>query len=277
MPDLPTLLKDSARTASRPLDAEALVRNARIRTRRRQAGVAAGVVAAVAAIGVTVASALPTPRPVQVYLDQPTETVRATVAPMPGVGKEAPSVDVGAPSQSSRQARRDGVPARVAALTLDERLAPLEHSHPGRQAVSTREGVWVVSRLNDPTEYAEVLLLNRSRTKILRAYPLRSYPPTYLLATPDAIYCGRQGDGVLPNSMLCRIDRASLGVRVRIFPHTDPYGAEPEDWLVGRYPDEPVFERLMITRHGLRASGYGGSVAVDEQTLEISDLRRRQN
>jgi hypothetical protein len=66
-------------------------------------------------------------------------------------------------------------------------------------------------------EYGEVVLLEGQTKSILRAFPLPLVPPQYIEVTDDAVYCGRQGDGALGHSMLCRIDRQTYGMVVRVF------------------------------------------------------------
>jgi len=56
-------------------------------------------------------------------------------------------------------------------------------------------------------EYGELLLLNPTRARILRAYPFAGAPPHWLLVTDHAVYCGRAGDGALPDSMVARVAR----------------------------------------------------------------------
>jgi hypothetical protein len=137
-----------------------------------------------------------------------------------------PSAPSGGASHSDADARRDGVVPAVAALTFATRVSV-------QQAVSSDEGVWVVSALpvstpgdaasgsvGGPTgqygktrvaaaEYGEVLLLDRDRRRILRAFPVPGLTPQRILVTSDAVFCERQGDGALPDSTLCAIDRHS--------------------------------------------------------------------
>ena len=143
-------------------------------------------------------------------------------------------------SQSPADARRDSVNADFAAIPFAARVSI-------KQAIVAPEGVWVISRPPAAaktyaesgcrfgpetgkyptdticsTDYGEVLLLDPSRTRILRAYPLPSVPATFLRMTSDAVWCGRQGDtklseSMLPDSMVCRIDRQTLAAHVRIF------------------------------------------------------------
>jgi hypothetical protein len=175
---------------------------------------------------------------------------------------DAPSVE--AASQSPEDAARDGVLPSVAALPFDVRVnIPVDGVEQPAE-ITTEEGVWVLSRLNTQEayersdgcglgatdnvdavyrrdvictiEYGEILLLNHAQDRILRAYPLPGLPPQQLLATDDAVYCARTGDGALPDGMLCRIDRGTFTSQVRIFPAEsssafDPQGADPSSGL----------------------------------------------
>src|SRR5665647_3932005 len=126
-------------------------------------------------------------------------------------------------SQSAADASAYGIDPAVAALPIgvrvfqpDPALWPVATSQ-----ASTPEGLWLVSRAErSPNfdygaltgllgDYGELLLLTPDRSRILRAYPFRAVPPEWLLVTQDAIYCGRQGDGGLPDSMVCRVDRST--------------------------------------------------------------------
>jgi hypothetical protein len=151
------------------------------------------------------------------------------------------------PSQSAADAKRDGVVPAVAALPFGVRVAPLS-------TVRLNEQLWVISRLGDTSgtgvdcegpeegeygvdwvcssEYGELLLLNRRGTKILRALPLPSVPPQHIAVTDDAAYCGRAGDGGLPHSMVCRIDRRTFETTVWVFWDSDHVAQTPEPSLL---------------------------------------------
>lgn len=184
-------------------------------------------------------------------------------------------------SQTPSEAARDGVVPAVAALTFDRRVEVQEPSSSSAPItrVETEEGVWVVSRMpratydlsdgcglgvtDDPdalyrrdvictVEYGEILLLDHDEQRILRAFPLPGVPPTRIAVTDDAVWCARVGDGGLPDSMLCRIDRQTYDWQVRIFASSpdsaftgqgdarsglDPETGElwlPEHWVVDR-------------------------------------------
>jgi hypothetical protein len=195
------------------------------------------------------------------------------------------------PSQSPADADRDGVVAAVAALPLGQRMVV-------QASVEAPEGVWVVSRIapsaEQPgqgcrlgpeegqtptdwictTEYGEVLLLDGTQTRILRAYPLAGVPPQFLRLTDDALYCGRPGDGgLLPDSMVCRIDRHTLEATVRIFPGqpdsvvVQPCFYPPAAWAID---DEFLaVNDLVADTTGVRVgNGDGTWRTIDPLTLE---------
>jgi hypothetical protein len=169
------------------------------------------------------------------------------------------------PSQSPADAARDGVVAELALLPLETRMEVVA-------SVTTPDGVWVISRptaaaeaLSEEcrfgpiegkyptdfictTEYGELLLLDDAMSEIRRAYPLAGIPPTYLEVTDGAVYCGRDGEGMLPDSMVCRIDRQTLAAMVRVFPSEysvvdQPCFYPPATWTVdGDYVDVAAFE-----------------------------------
>lgn len=226
-----------------------------------------------------------------------------------GVVTEDPVVLATAgPSQSRAEAERDGVIGEVADLPLADRFRPLDHST-GADRIVAPEGTWVISTrairrtgpgpcLGDQSgryglnyvcgpEYGEILLLDGSG-HIVRAYPFPSYTPHELALGADALYCARQGDGGLPSSMLCRIDRRSLAATVRVFPHGDldpversrvpgyPWWTVGEVVRAGRVGDVPYaldpsgappFSRLVVTGGAVRTGGAGG-LTFDPRTLE---------
>lgn len=216
-----------------------------------------------------------------------------------------PTTSADGPSQPRDEAARDGVLPAVAALTFDQRVEvrdPSAGAAPTR--VETDQGVWVVSHMpvdttdlsggcglgatDDPdavyrrdtictVEYGEVLLLDHDEQRILRAFPLPGFPPQRLTVTDDAVWCGKVGDGGLPDSMLCRIDRQTYDWQVRVFPHEsweqrlrsgdarsgiDPATGElwlPDHWVVddGAVPHDP---RVL-----------GGAWRVDEDGVLVVD------
>lgn len=212
--------------------------------------------------------------------DATQEAVRASSAGSPA----------DAPSQTPGDARRDGVVPAVARLQFAARVRVL-------QAVSTPEGVWAISRLppqsGDPrsgsvgsgwygktmvnaSDYGEVLLLDQGRQRILRAYPAIGVPPQRLLLTRRALFCQRQGDGGLPDSMLCRIDRSSFHWRLRVFPSRmdSAFGPSrivytPSNWKISQPVNAPIFQHLRMTDGKLVTSGSGKSADVDLSSLRL--------
>jgi hypothetical protein len=194
------------------------------------------------------------------------------------------------PSQSAADARRDGVLPAVAALPLSKRVHVI-------QRVPTTQGMWVVSRMpanNQQAlgrtsgvygrdfiatdEYGEILLMDAAGRRIIRAYPLPSVPPQSLLVRSDAVYCARQGDGGLPTSMLCRIDRSTLQAKVRLFPSTFDYtpGAlqppnfyTPPNWTVDGATNSAIFERVVASGNKLYTEGQDGRAQIDPNTLNV--------
>jgi hypothetical protein len=144
-----------------------------------------------------------------------------------GSGADAGPAPVFGPgsSQSAAQAARDGVPAGVAALAGRARIHQVVPAHGGEPTrAATSEGVWLVSRPSVPDRaaqrdggYSELLLLDPSGTRIRAAFPFTGLAPQWLLVTPAAIYCGRHGQVGSPDAMVCRVDRASRQLRVRVF------------------------------------------------------------
>lgn len=201
------------------------------------------------------------------------------------VADDAPS------SQSPESAERDGIVPELAELPASERISP------SAELVETREGVWMVSTPAwTPTDsdeclgdrdgrygvdfvcagsYAEVLLLGADGD--LRAYPFVEVKPFSLFETDDAIYCGRGGDGGVPESMLCRIDRETLEITVAVFAWLDGDMASavdaewwPPGWVIdaesGTYVDWQA--GVELTDEGL-VVGVGETVVVfDPVTLE---------
>lgn len=207
-------------------------------------------------------------------------------------------VVTGEPSQSSADAERDGVVPELAALPIELRVDPVFE-------LRASEGVWVVSRphddvspltdngrLGDPSghyvadfvdvfEYGEILLLDASTGAIIQAWPLPGLPPERLVLTTDAAYCARQGDGGLPDSMVCRIDRATGEALVRVFPWTTDSGYPPppgtvlpEHWEVNDPVELVVFQDLIGTHTAIAVSGQDGYALLDQTTLEIRATNR---
>jgi len=141
------------------------------------------------------------------------------------------------------------------------------------------------------TEYGELLLVTPDRSRILRAYPFRDVPPQWLLVTPRAVYCGRQGDGGVPNSMVCRVDRPTGALTVVVFPSPDDFATNappisgglsaprafagrPGSWrLAGSLTSALLQQVPRLTANGLlfvpdpNAPGGGRSLLLDPVTL----------
>jgi hypothetical protein len=87
------------------------------------------------------------------------------------------------PSQTEAEAERDGVPADIAALTLDERLDLGDERADGTTSLTADDGVW---RLARPTkDYGEVLLLDARREHVQYAVPLGFLPYHLEIADED--------------------------------------------------------------------------------------------
>jgi hypothetical protein len=199
------------------------------------------------------------------------------------------------PSQSAADATRDGVIPALAVLPLSVRMGVVA-------SAVTPEGVWVLSRPTDAakkfakgcrlgpetgkyptdtictTEYGEVLLLDASKSKILRAYPLAAVPPTYLVVTPSAVYFGRTGDTQLtetwlPDSMVGRIDRKTMQARIHVFAPGDesevlqPCYFPPKNWTVTK--GRVVIKALQVDASGVWLQGNSGWTKLDPTTLRI--------
>lgn len=194
------------------------------------------------------------------------------------------------PSQSPDEAFRDGIVPALARLPVVQRVSIVVKE-------STPEGVWAISEIPEATtphgrcvvgdrdgrygtdficsaEYREILLIAPDLSQIIRAYPLPSQPARLLLVTDEAVYCARQGDGGLPDSMLCRIDRETLEIAGRIFPHSEDsvYGppdgsAVPHgDWSIAPISQVAVMATLEFNG-SIVTTGQDGSATYDPVTL----------
>lgn len=178
------------------------------------------------------------------------------------------------PSQTPVDAARDGVLPEIAALPFSLRVNPV--SGFGGEPVSVTSGkqVWVVSKpdteqyegnllVGDPagaygrdfvylSTYGEILLLNSERNAVLRAFPMApAAPPLALVATDDAVYCHRAGDGGEPDGTLCRVDRESFDLIMRIFPSSQNSSFEevswiPDGWTIDETAGLDLAGRLMV-------------------------------
>jgi hypothetical protein len=203
------------------------------RRRRNRLVVLSGVAAIVVVIGAILAAPLDGGRS--------DESIKTLDDPI-GVDDPDPDEPVGPsveippdtePSQSPADAARDHIVPEVAALPLRQRLFRLGPS------VVTAEGTWQAAQTmlppsGDPQNpcvgdragrygvdfvcpgYEEILLLDGAG-KIVRAFPIEGTPAHVLVAADDAIYCAKGGDGGLPDRMLCRIDRRTGEMTVRVF------------------------------------------------------------
>lgn len=282
-----------------------------LRARRRRTGQVLAIVAAVAVgaagfIGVTLGLAGATDSGLPVIGEvAPGEPAPPEPVESPEESDDEGTTDEVPPpteaSQTASDARRDGVLEEVAALPFDVRVNPdLVAAVPGADVrIPAAEGVWVVSRpnwalldlmpplLGDPSGlygrdfidligYGEVLLLDADESKIVRAYPFQDLAPQALAITGQAVYCTRQGDGGIPDSMLCRVDRETLEATVRVFPWDDGSvflnPAEihvPSHWIVDAPLDEPLFGDLQVDDGVLLSLGNQQTTRVDPQTLEL--------
>ncbi|MCI0679132.1 MAG: hypothetical protein L0Z63_08860 [Actinobacteria bacterium] len=216
-----------------------------------------------------------------------------------GVPVPEGGVPVADPSQSPADATRDGVIPELAAVPSWLRVSQVPEQF-GATRLVTDEGTWLVSETHnslssDPdgctlgghdtrygsericvTEYTEILLLDDD-SEILRAYPFPSFPVHELVVTDEAVYCRRQGDGGLPDSMLCRIDRETLEAVVRVFPFEGTsddvsWLDYPDYWVIDGPTEHVLWEAFEITEDTVTISGWSGSATVDPQTLELIDV-----
>ncbi len=223
----------------------------------------------------------------------PSASTTTTTTTTPPAATTTSILIIGEPSQSVADAQLDGIVPELAALPIELRVDPVFE-------LRATEGVWVLSRphddvwaltdnglLGDPTgqyavdfisilEYGEVLLLDGSSGAIIRAWPLPGLPPQRLVLSPDAVYCSRQGDGGLPDSMVCRIDRATGEALVRVFPWVSDSGFPPspnttlpEHWTINDPVELVVFEDIAGTEAAIAVSGSDGYALLDQTSLEI--------
>lgn len=179
-------------------------------------------------------------------------------------------------SQTKTDAKRDGVPAAIAALPYGQRVNAIS-------TVTVDDDTWVISRPDrnatiEPElaiEYGEVLHLDGR--SIEQAFPLPGLPPTHVAVTEDATYCGREGDGGLPDSMVCRIDHDTSAFSVRIFPSkidsafADSDRKLPAHWTVD---DERLdIHKLVADDAGVWAQAQDDDTwtRLDPDTLEIAE------
>ena len=273
-------------------------------TRKRRLVVLGAVTAAVMVVGV-VAITRPTdqalPQPAGQGASSPASspatipTASPATSPVPS-STVTPTASLPA-SQSAADARAYGIDPAVAALPIGVRVFqpdPAVWPVATTQA-STPEGLWLVSQADAgahpelAADNGELLLLTPDRTRILRAYPFRGVPPQWLLVTPRAVYCGRQGDGGLPDSMVCRVDRSTGALIGVVFPSpidsafSDPQtgvvdsqalAGRPGNWRVdGSQPGAVFMNVPRLTADGLvldwdARQGVGKSLRLEPATLK---------
>jgi hypothetical protein len=168
--------------------------------------------------------------------------IRPTPAPAPALHPPRPTASATQPSQTPAEALRDGVLPALAALPVSKRLAAVDPLYEGttHTRITAAEGVWLISRpdisdLSPDTgclpgraggtggttsyrvcsDYSEILLMTPDLRQVIRAFPIPGEPVQWIVLTPEAIYCGRQGDGAIADSMVCRIGRASISATGR--------------------------------------------------------------
>jgi len=224
-----------------------LTRAARIAATLAGTAVLAGLLFVWQPPGNEVVDSMPPPAPeLTVPEAVPIETAPETDSSEPSTTTVV--VDQTGPSQSERDAVRDGVIAALAELPFETRIEPLAD-------LGAAEGVWMLSRpsqelvdatwddgcgLGDldgeyPTElictveYGEVILVDRNG-QVARAYPMPGAIPSWIHLTESTVYAGRVGDGGLPDSTLVRIDRDTFEATVVVIPAVSD---GLEDWLPG--------------------------------------------
>jgi hypothetical protein len=170
--------------------------------------------------------------------------------------------------------------------------------------ITTPEGIWLISRPDtykiNPntgcvarkgkpgsdntakydacTEYSEILLMSPDLKRILRAYPVPNLPVEWLVLTKDAVYCGRQGDGAIPDSMVCRIDRSTHTFTGRVFPFSEAEGGSsphtfkgwPGSWNNNAPIDVTGFDQAQLAGGVLKISDVEGKLTIklDPDTLK---------
>jgi hypothetical protein len=190
-------------------------------------------------------------------------------------------------SQTPADALRDGVIPELAALPHEIRVGVIS-------SAASDEGTWVLSRppaeiepYTDEcrlgaetgryptdfictTEYGEVLLIQDGA--IRKAFPFPGVPPEFLVLTDDAVYCARGGEPMLPDSMVCRIDRTTLDATVRVFPGeidsviAQPCFYPPDHWSIDDHA--LTVKSLEVDDQGVWVDGVGGPRRLDLMTLE---------
>lgn len=159
----------------------------------------------------------------------------------------------GPASQPSAEASRDGVAPSVAVLPQPDRVRQVPREAGGGATRSTADdGIWMISRpAGAPEGDAELLHLDRSGSRILRAYPFPSLGPQWLTVTSKAVYCGRRGIASAPDAMVCRVDRATGDLRVRVIADRAEETQVTEEQVAGRPGIWTVDDRNFLVDLGL--------------------------
>lgn len=181
----------------------------------------------------------------------PTATMAVTAAASgPSAAQPAPPQTTMPLTELARRADSLTNPL-IKALPLAARVQPATTvTDAARTEVVAPEGIWMITRpqaaTDDPNwavihEYGELMLLAADRSRILASYPFEGVPPEWILLTGAAVYCGRGGDGGLPDSMVARLSRSQDDLQVRFSAPTTDGGtavrpesldARPGNWLV---------------------------------------------
>lgn len=228
----------------------------------------------------------PTTHPSPTLPSTTTTTAASTTTTAPTTTPSAPE----RPSQSVRNAERDGVIPELAALPLSVRTERVI-------GVEATEGIWALAaptqELNDLAvadgcgfgnleggtygvdvicvpEYGEVLLIDDAG-RIVKAYPMPGAPPSWLTVTEAAVFTGHIGDGGLPDSTLVRIDRSTLDWQIWVIP-AEIDGAEsfPPDWQVAEGERSDSYTGIVgfTAGDGTLVDSPLGDVYVDLEALE---------
>ena len=205
-------------------------------------------------------------------------------------------------SQTAADARLWGIYPQLATMPLADRTARAE----GDPApVRTPEGIWqlghpdvtpfeslddgCVARVSGAPAYAvcggsysEIQLLSPDRSRLLRAYAFPQITVQWFTVTPDAVYCGRTGDGGIPQSMVCRSERGGdLTMKGRFYacdgPDCAPWSTRelatwPGIWSQGTEPIDGEFDGVRLAGGDLVVTGAAGHVTV---RLDPRSLRER--
>lgn len=213
------------------------------------------------------------------------------------------------PSQSAVAALRDGVLAEIAALAAEDRIGPIDEllASVWTQRIETPEGTYRISRtprdafdsgtsgdcmIGDPdgepyrdwvcvgSDYVEVLVLDRATSEILRAYPFSGTSMSGLQLSDDAVYCFREPDGAYPDLMICRIDRTTGELRVRVWKAPDPGTGvitpwdrwAPDNWRLDVHAPDRNDATPPADRPTVLIQGQQTGWTVDTETLELYEV-----